>query len=246
MKQDVLIERRATAGPLVALAKAPETVAGLASHVLQTPVNGAIRRHGHCNLVLAGGSTPRAVYERLATCDIDWSRVSVWFGDERCVPPDHPSSNFRMAKESLLSRVPIPASQVHRIRGELPPEQAAAEYAALLADARLDIVLLGMGDDGHTASLFPGGPELDSDERVVVTRSPIPPTDRVSMTLRTINEARFVLFLVSGGAKAARIAEVFEQRRSGNPVLPSARVEPVSRELIWMMDEAAGALLTAA
>lgn len=205
----------------------------------------AIAERGRAALALAGGSTPRGVYERLAAPplagELDWSRIFVYFGDERCVPPNHPSSNFRMANEALLSRVPLVPDHVFRIDAERPPADAAARYAALLdAAPPLDVVLLGMGDDGHTASLFPGTPGLDSPDagpRAMATTSPLAPTNRVSLTLRAINESRDVLFLVSGAGKAARLAEVLREQASGCPTLPAARVH--ARSVTWLVDSAA-------
>lgn len=223
-----------------------------AADLVVTLLAEAREKNGRASLALAGGSTPRSLYERLAALprasQIDWSRTFVYFGDERCVPADSGSSNFRMASEALLSKVPLPASHVFRIEGERPPADAAARYAALLSEAPpLDVVLLGMGDDGHTASLFPDTPDLESQRagsgaRVIATRSPVDPPDRVSLTLRSINEAGHVLFLVSGAGKAACLAEVLEQRwasRAGGtrPTLPAALVKPES--LTFLVDEAA-------
>lgn len=221
----------------------PQTVAGAAIAGLPRAIRLAIAQHGACNLVLAGGTTPRAAYEGLVGQPIDWSKVHVWFGDERCVPPDHEASNFKMANDALLTKVAIPADQVHRIRGELPATDAAAEYDAHVAGVRFDIVLLGMGNDGHTASLFPGSDALESDALVVPTESPFPPLERVSMTLRAINSARFVVVLAAGLAKAPALADVFAERASGRPRLPAARVQPTHGELTWIVDPPAAALL---
>ena len=137
----------------------------------------AIAAHGRFVVALAGGSTPRATYSLLASSEfaaqVDWLRVHVLWGDERCVPPNHRDSNYRLAREALLNRVPIPNANVHRIRGELPPAQAAATYESELettlgADGRFDLILLGLGTDGHTASLFPGTPALEERTRWVV------------------------------------------------------------------------------
>ena len=205
----------------------------------------AIAARGTCRVALGGGSTPRPVYERMAQADlaerIDWKRVHIFFGDERCVPPNHESSNYRLADESLVARLGSErAPHVHRIAGEDPAAKAARAYAAELGEVPLDVVLLGMGGDGHTASLFPGQPELaERNARVVATRSPAPPFERVSLSLRTINEARAVRFWVTGEDKAARVAEVFRQIECGAPSLPAAQVQPSSGELAWLLDEAA-------
>jgi 6-phosphogluconolactonase len=160
------------------------------------------------------------------------------------VPRTDAASNFRMASEALLGRVPIPPSNVHRVEGELPPVEAAMRYEAVLGDAPLDLVLLGMGDDGHVASLFPGGPELaSSDRRVVTSRAPVAPHDRVSLALSVICDARVVALLVTGAAKAARLREVHDERARGEPRLPAARVAPQGGGLHWFLDAAAASLL---
>lgn len=204
-----------------------------------------IDESGRFRVAVAGGSTPRPVYRRLARPDmatrIRWHHVHVFWGDERCVPVSDPASNYRMVHEDLLSRVPIPDGNVHRIRGELPAAVAAATYERDLGGQPLDLVLLGMGTDGHTASLFPGTPRLGlHHERVIATTAPVEPADRVSLTLRAINEASTVRFWVSGADKAEVLAEVLGQSAGGEAWLPAARVRPTSGRLCWMIDEAAG------
>jgi 6-phosphogluconolactonase len=206
----------------------------------------AVAARGRFLAALSGGSTPRATYELLASeafaARVDWPRLHVFWGDERCVPPDHAESNYRMAREALLDKVPIPAGNVHRIRGELPPDRAAAAYQAQLEavlgeDGRFDLILLGMGADGHTASLFPGAAALEERVRWVVGNY-VEKLDawRVTLTLPLINRARHVLFLVSGAAKADALARV----RAGHP-LPAALVQPGHGELVWLVDrDAAG------
>jgi 6-phosphogluconolactonase len=161
---------------------------------------------GARTLVLAGGSTPHRAYQLLAERRLPWGRVAVLFGDERCVPPDDPESNYLMAYRDLLSRV-HPLS-VHRMPGELGAEEAAELYAAVVrAYAPLDLVLLGIGPDGHTASLFPGHPALAAaGEVVAVHRAPKPPPDRVSLSLPILRQARRVVFLVTGDDKAEALA----------------------------------------
>ncbi|HUS63289.1 MAG TPA: 6-phosphogluconolactonase [Kofleriaceae bacterium] len=199
----------------------------------------ALAARARASIALAGGSTPRAMHRRLAGHALDWPRVQVYFGDERCVGPDDPASNHRMARESLLDLVP---ADVHRIEGERPPEEAAARYADTLAPALpLDVVVLGMGDDGHTASLFPDTPEPRAGTLVVATRAPVAPHERVTLTYGAIAAAQTRVLLVSGAGKAARLAEVFAQLAAGRPVLPAARVAPA----IWMIDHAAASELPA-
>ncbi len=153
---------------------------------------------------LSGGSTPEPVYELLATVpDLPWDLTSVYFADERCVPPDHPASNYRMIHSSLLARVPLPPSRIHRMEAErLDTDQAALDYEASLPE-RLDLLLLGLGEDGHTASLFPGNPSLaEESRRVVATRSPAEPRNRLTITPPVIRSARRLVVLVSGETKA--------------------------------------------
>ena len=174
-----------------------ESVARAAARIVVDTIRGAERTR----LALAGGSTPRRCHELLATMpDLPWERVAIFFGDERCVPPDSPDSNYRMAADTLLDRVR--AGSVHRIAGELGAEVAAAAYEPLVAVAPLDLILLGIGPDGHTASLFPGSAALGAAGYVTAVHgAPKPPPDRVSLTLRALGEARRVVFLVAGADK---------------------------------------------
>lgn len=159
-----------------------------------------LRSTPRTRLVLAGGTTPRRCYELLAARDLPWGRVTVLFGDERCVAPSHPDSNYRLASEALL-RTASPAA-VLRMPGELGPDEAAAVYEPFVAAAPLDLVLLGIGQDGHTASLFPGNPALQAPGYVTgVRNAPKPPPDRVSLTLRALREAGRVVILVAGADK---------------------------------------------
>ena len=211
----------------------------------------ACAARGAFRVALAGGTTPRAAYEVLAdprgphADAIAWDQVEVFFGDERQVAPDSEQSNFRMACDALLRHVPIPDGQIHRIRGENPdPERAAEEYEEILRARfrlaggerpRFDLVLLGMGADGHTASLFPGSPALAEVRRLAVaTVAPVAPIGRISLTLPVINAAALVIVLVTGTAKGSAFARV----RSGAD-LPAARVRPDDGSLLWLADRAA-------
>jgi 6-phosphogluconolactonase len=170
--------------------------------------------------------------------------VWIYFGDERCVPPEHPASNYRMARETLLEHVPVPAAQIHRIEGERPPAEAARRYQETLnAAPPLDVVMLGMGDDGHVASWFPATPAADPLAAAVATKSPVAPHDRVSMTPGAISAARDVVLIVSGAAKAARLAEIHAQLRAERPTLPAARITAGGGPLRWFVDEEAAAEL---
>ncbi len=163
-----------------------------------------IREREATRFALAGGSTPRGCYEHLARLELPWGRITVFFGDERCVPPFDPESNFELARQALLGRV-APAS-VHRIPAELGPERAAARYEPLVAEAPLDLVLLGIGPDGHTASLFPGNAALQASTYVApVFGAPKPPPQRVTLTLRALREAGRVIVLVAGRDKSEAV-----------------------------------------
>ncbi len=191
-------------------------------------------------VALAGGSTPRRLYEKLALEQrVEWSALELFFGDERVVPPTDPASNYRMVREAWLDHVAVPAERVHRIETERGARAAAAHYREVLGDAPLDLVLLGMGTDGHTASLFPDTPRLDEATGVLVTRSPEPPHERISLGLDVINRAATVILLVAGANKAARLEEVYTQRSRQQPTLPAAKVR--GGRLVWLVDEDAAA-----
>ncbi len=181
------------------------------------------------SLVLTGGTSPKRCYELLAELDVPWGRVTVLFGDERCVPPLDPESNYRLAKETLLDRV-NPAS-VHRIPGELGPDEGADAYAEVVAnEAPFDIVLLGVGEDGHVNSLFPGHTALNTDALTAgIHDSPKPPPQRVTMTLEAIRDARKILIIATGAGKADAVAKA---RRGETPsgMITGAR---------WLIDRAA-------
>jgi 6-phosphogluconolactonase len=195
-------------------------------------------------IAVSGGSTPRFLFEALASStfreSIEWTSWHVFFCDERAVAPDHPQSNYRLVHDTLLSKVAIPAGQVHRMEAERPDiDLAAAEYSQLLetecgAPPRLEVVLLGLGTDGHTASLFPGTPALEVDSRWATRgHGPEEPVDRITLTLPTLNAAVQVAFLVTGAAKADALRGVV----SGT--VPAARVRPYDGELLWFLDASA-------
>lgn len=209
----------------------------------------AIDSRGEFVVALSGGSTPRSLYERLAAPPYDstvpWSQVVVLWGDERCVPPEHAESNYRMARETLLDHVPIPAANVHRIRGEDDPVAAARAYEQTLRSVlrtpqgRIDLVLLGLGVDGHTASLFPGAPAAtDGEPWVIACRVPAEPPWRVTLTPVIINAAAEVLFLVSGEAKAAIVRRVLEGPLRPHE-LPAQLITPADGRVLWLLDAAA-------
>lgn len=202
------------------------------------------------SLSLSGGSTPKLLFDLLATepyrSRIEWKRTQIFFCDERCVPSEHTDSNFRMAHESLLSKVPIPSEQIHRMRGEIEPNEAAKEYGLMLkerfADRGVDLALLGMGDDGHTASLFPGTPAvIELEHRVVaqlVQKSTTGVSWRITMTAPFLNRSRQILFLVAGASKAARLSEVLEGPH--DPArLPAQLIDAELTHVAWLVDVAA-------
>lgn len=197
-----------------------------------TLAGASIAARGVFRIALAGGETPRRCYEKLRSTPIDWQHVQVYFGDERCLPEGDLQRNDRMAYDTLLSHVAIPPANIHPIPAELGASEAAARYAALLERvAPLDLVLLGMGEDGHTASLFPGNPATESTATVVpVFNSPKPPPERVSLGLGALNAARHRIFLVGGAGKRDALKRILR----GEP-LPAARIAAAE----WHLDRAA-------
>jgi len=231
-----------------------EAVTSATAEALVAAAAQAIAARGRFLLVLSGGSTPKALFELLATPAyagrIDWSRTEVFWGDERCVPPDDRGSNYRMAREALLDRVPISPEAIHRMRGEDPPEQAAAAYQEDLrrvfgaGPPRFDVVLLGMGDNGHTASLFPGLTAVRETSRWVVAEYVAEVKMwRLTMTPPLLNAAAHVMFLVVGADKAPMLKRVLEGPRDVD-ALPAQVVAPTEGVLTWMVDSAAAAALT--
>lgn len=207
-------------------------------------------------LFLSGGSTPKALYEALASEEfltrIDWRAVELYFGDERCVPPDDERSNYLMARRALIDRVPIPPDNIYRMKGELEPEQAAIEYGRMLKerfqDQGPDILLLGMGDDGHTASLFPGTTALgETEHRCVANHVPhdyIPAGTnwRLTLTYPFINRSREIIVMITGASKAKRLAEVLEGEDDPSR-LPIQGVNPLDGNLHYYLDSAAAGMM---
>lgn len=216
----------------------------------------AVRSRGRFTVALSGGSTPKSLYSLLATnASLPWDKVFFFFGDERHVPPENPESNYRMAMESLLSKIPVPPANVFRIPAENPDAaQAAASYERTLREffqtpatgfPALDLVLLGMGPEGHTASLFPEGKALQEKSRWVVSDWVEKfKTDRITLTLPVLNNARTVMFLVSGRDKASTLKEALEGTQPGTQ-FPCKLIRPEDGRLIWMVDKAAAADLSA-
>ena len=213
----------------------------------------AVSARGRFAVALSGGSTPNGLYALLAGSPfrqrVPWSRVHLFWGDERCVPPDHPQSNYRMVEQALLAKIPMPAENVHRMPAEKEPQQAAAEYEARIktffelasgALPRFDLILLGVGEDAHTASLFPGGDALQETERLVAACYVGQLNAyRLTLTLPVLNAASEVVFLVSGRSKAPIVKEILKSQQSSQ--LPAAKVRPSSGRLTWFITHDAAA-----
>lgn len=216
--------------------------------------NGGVTRSGRFAVALSGGSTPKALYSLLASSEYrdraDWQRVHLFWGDERCVPPDHSESNFRMVEEALLRNISIPEQNIHRMAGEKEPSSAAADYERELRDffelgpgqrPRFDLVLLGLGEDGHTASLFPGNTALTEQENLVATTYVEKlKAHRLTLTLPVINYAAQVSFLIAGASKAAVVKNLLGAD-SKSFDYPAGRVRPSNGQLTWFITrDAAG------
>jgi len=230
-----------------------EAVARAAAEMFATVVKGVLADHAVARVALAGGSTPKATYKLLATPAwherVEWPRVEIFFGDERCVPPDHPDSNYGMTKQHLIDPLELDPARIHRLEGERAPIQAAADYeralvSALGAPPVFDLVWLGMGPDGHTASLFPHSAGVRDKTSYVIANavdSPLTkgPTTRLTITLPVIDAAHHVRFLVGGADKAETLAQV---ARGPSELYPSSLV--TAADLVWFVDRAAGAKLS--
>jgi 6-phosphogluconolactonase len=238
----------------IAIVTDMNALASAAAEFFVAQAQASIQARGRFAVALSGGSTPRQLYERLAQFDlaslVNWEAVHLFWGDERCVPPNHPDSNYRMARESL--RVPVPEQNIHRVYGEIAPEAAAEKYENELRSffgdvPRFDLILLGLGDDGHTASLFPSSPTLHEQTRwaaAVAHETPPPPlVPRVTLTLPVINAARQIVFLVSGAGKAERLAEVLHAPTESHS-LPASMIRPGNGEILWLVDKSAAAHLS--
>ena len=233
-----------------------EAVATAAAQLFSDVTMHAVTTKGVARVAISGGSTPKAMFALLADASrpfasvVPWAKLELYWVDERCVPPTDAESNYRMTKEALLSKVPLPAAQVHRMEGELDPEEAASRYESMLRNSMklegaespaFDLLLLGMGDDGHTASLFPHTAGLDELGRLVIANHvPQKDTWRISLTWPVINQARQVCFLIEGAAKTKVLAEVLTGPRDPER-LPSQLIRPVSGSLRFLLDEAAAA-----
>jgi len=217
----------------------------------------AIATRGRFSIALSGGNTPRGAYEAIAerqkdySSQLPWDKIFIFWGDERHVPPDHPDSNYRMSRESLLSKIPIPAQNVHRVRAELDAAEAAQDYARQMQNhfnlkpnelPRFDLIMLGLGDDGHTASLFPGSAALGETQHVFVANWVEKFKQyRLTLTLPVLNHAAEVLFLVSGGGKAPVVRDILSPHSEQK--YPARCVQPEAGALLWLLDQDAANLL---
>lgn len=237
----------------------PQRLAQAAAEEFIQIAETAVKKRGVFTVALSGGTTPQMLYQLLATEPfserVDWSRTQVFWGDERCVPPDNDESNYLKADLALLSHIPLPAENIHRVQAELPPEQAAENYEETLLKffsslqdeaertrAQFDLLLLGMGDDGHTASLFPGTPAIHEQTRWVAAQY----IDklaawRVTLTPAILNHAANVIFLVAGEAKSYALQKVIYGSYQPDR-FPAQIIQPVQGNLRWMVDEAAASL----
>ncbi|MBV8881535.1 MAG: 6-phosphogluconolactonase [Planctomycetaceae bacterium] len=216
----------------------------LAAEVLAKKIRSAIQARGRCSLALSGGSTPGPVYEELGGSDladdVPWSQLEIYFADERAVPVDHPESTYRLVKETLLQKHPEVLGQMFRMPADAADRDAAAKrYARRLPDP-IDVLVLGMGPDGHTASLFPGSPALDErEQRVVAVTAPKPPPERMTVTPTVIERARSIVMIVAGAEKAAMLS-----RALNGIVDPKAIPAQLARRATWIVDQEAAAGLS--
>lgn len=244
----------ATPNRQLVICKDAATLAETAARRFSQLARDTVAEKGKFSVALSGGSTPKAMFSLLAAAplnaEVPWASTFVFWSDERTVPPDHPDSNYRMAYESLISKVPLPESNVFRMRGEDDPAKAAEEYQREFTgffgpgSPRFDLILLGMGDDGHTASLFPGTEALNIKDRQVVSNYVKKlNTYRLTMTRPAINAAAAVSFLVSGAGKAPTLKRVLQGELDPNQ-LPSQSIRPVNGTLTWIADREAVADLS--
>ncbi|MCS6897013.1 MAG: 6-phosphogluconolactonase, partial [Nitrospira sp.] len=244
--------------PQIVVAHDGETWANEAASILLSACEAAIQSRGRCLLALSGGSTPRTLYAALTSDQwrnrFDWSKIFFLFGDERCVPPDHHDSNFGTARLALFQPLNIREDHIFRMRGEdRDPQAAVRDYESVLRRLttcappdlpRLDVILLGVGDDGHTASLFPGTAALHENSRAVtVGLAPTGIRSRLTLTLGVLNRASVILFLVTGAQKAPVVRRILSPQSEADRTLPAALVAPDHGRLIWVMDRSAASQL---
>jgi 6-phosphogluconolactonase len=229
-----------------------DEMADAASNLFYDAGQQAIDKRGVFHVVLSGGSTPVHMYRQIRSDRridrFNWENVFVYWGDERCVPPDHPESNYRLAKDELLGFLPIPIENIHRMKGETNPPDAAADYQTLLMNTfgsrpEFDLIYLGLGDDGHTASLFPGL-DISTDNHVWVQSVLVDKLQsyRLTLTPQAINSARQVAFLVTGEKKSEVVLEILGKQKSQER-FPAEMISPNSGELVWLLDQNAARMI---
>lgn len=240
------------------VSQTPAEVAQAAAHLFASAAASAVEKRGQARIAISGGTTPKAMFALLAdptqpfVKQVPWQKLNLYWVDERCVPPTHPDSNYRMTNEALLSKVPLPEDRVHRMEGELDPSVAAARYESVIRNSfrlegaetpTFDLILLGMGDDGHTASLFPHTEALN-DLTDIVTANHVPQKDtwRITLTWPVINQGREVAFLIEGAAKAQVLHDVFLGIYQPDQY-PSQIIRPASGKLTLLLDAAAASKL---
>lgn len=238
--------------PVVRILPSVEELSEVVAEIIWSALNN-LQSERKLTVALPGGSTPAKVFRYLSSrhkSTIDWPLIDFFWGDERCVPPEHEESNFKMARINLLDPLGIPGGNLHRVKGEDYPEQALMHYRRVLGSQvprendlpAFDLVLLGMGDDGHTASLFPDDePALSSDEVCVIAAHPQTGQKRISLTLPVLNNARLVVFLVTGASKADIVKKVLSPGSKDD--LPAVKVKPAHGELVWLLDKEAGSMI---
>jgi len=229
-----------------------EVVKALAKEIYKLTKNS---KQPRINIVLSGGNTPSLLFKRLAkkySESISWERIHFWWGDERCVPPTNEDSNYKMANDLLLSKIAIPIENIHRIKGENQPQEEAKRYTMEVnqninyrgSNPVFDLIILGLGEDGHTVSIFPDQIELFEDERIcVVSQHPITGQNRITLTGKVLNNASRVFFLVTGVKKAQRLSEIMNDDEAAK-LLPAYYISPIVGSLIWFIDKAAASKIT--
>jgi 6-phosphogluconolactonase len=232
----------------------PDELAVRGADLFRQAARDSVRRNGRFHVAVSGGTTPRGMHRLLSRppylADVPWSGVHLFWVDERLVPADDPASNYGAARQDLLEKVPLPPAQIHPMTADAPPETAAQNYSQLLAASlrtgpgelpALDLIVLGLGTDGHTASIFPGdAAAVHTDRRVVAVKGGRPDVWRLTLSLPVLNRARRSVFLVSGRDKAEVIRRIFTDPHAEDP---AAMIRPVAGSLCWLLDRAAAALL---
>jgi 6-phosphogluconolactonase len=242
------------------IAPTPAAVAQAAAQLFTSAAIKAVKARGLARIAISGGTTPKAMFALLADPtqpfikQVPWDKIDLYWVDERCVPPDHADSNYRMTSDALLSKVPLPTERIHRMEGELEPEVAAARYESTIRNSfklegaetpTFDLILLGMGDDGHTASLFPHTEALNDMTHIVVANHvPQKDTWRITLTWPVINQGREVVFLIEGAAKAQILHDVLLGPYQPD-TYPSQIIRPASGQLTLLLDSAAASKLPA-